>query len=181
LKRNSLYPAAFPTDQEVSMLERRRKSELGEFGETVVSEQLRENGYECIPLGYSRCFDIEASRSDQKYLISVKTRNHTTHTNDEKTDCYNLFYKKSKRDDVDAEVKIAEQIAQQRNAIPMWCAVRVDVLRKAYDIYYGLVADLKNKKHIPMSPNDRRGHKKLAENVFDPRIDPAWSNTKRRS
>ena len=164
------------------MYENRRKTAIARFGETVVFKHLTENGYKCAPLGdYFPCFDIETSKDAKKYLVSVKTRNHTTDKNDEKTDCYNLFYKKKKGDDLDAEVKKAEDIAQQRNAVQMWAAVRVDVERQLYDVYWGFVAELKNKKQIPMSPNDRRRHKKLAENVFDPRIDPAWSNVRRRS
>ena len=91
-----------------------------------------------------------------------------------------MFYKKKRGDDVDAGVRIADQKAQQRNAIQMWAAVRVDVERKVYDIYYGFVDDLKNKKQIPMSPDDRRRHKKLAENVTDQRIIATWSNVRRR-
>jgi hypothetical protein len=161
----------------------RRKTELARFGEAVVFEHFARIGYECTYLGYTfRCFDIEASKNGQKYMMSVKTRNHTTDKNDEKRDSYNLFFNKKKGEaDVDAEVKIAEAMAQSRNAIPMWVAVRVDVVRQRYTIYLGLVADLKNKKSIPMSPSDRRSHKKLAEDVFDPRIDAKWSNVRRRA
>jgi hypothetical protein len=57
-------------------------------------------------------------------------------------------------------------------------AVRVDVVRQTYDIYWALVDDLPNKKVIPMSPSDRRRHRTLALNVFDLRIEPRWSNVK---
>ena len=158
-----------------------RKSELAQFGESVVFEALEKNGYQCTRLGdYFRCFDIEASKGTQKLLVSVKTRNHTTDKNDEKRDCYNLFYKKKAGDDADSQVKVAEEIARLRSALPMWAAVRVDVLRRVYDIYFGGVHELKNKKQIPMGPNDRRRHKKLAESVFDQRIVGAWSNVRRR-
>src|SRR5262249_49946157 len=56
----------------------------------------------------------------------------------------------------------------------------VDVLQKKYDICYGAVTDLENKKKIPMGPIDRIRHKKLAENVTDQRINPGWSNVKRK-
>jgi hypothetical protein len=62
----------------------------------------------------------------------------------------------------------------------MWVAVRVDVVRQRYSIYWGCVADLDNKKSIPMSSSDRRNHKKLAQDVFDLRIDVGWSNVKAR-
>jgi hypothetical protein len=74
--------------------------------------------------------------------------------------------------------KMAVGIAQRRNAIQMWAAVRVDVVRQRYDIHWGLVADLTNKKQIPMSPSDRRSHRALASNAFDPRIEARWSNVK---
>jgi hypothetical protein len=75
-------------------------------------------------------------------------------------------------------LKMAAEIARSRNAIQMWAAVRVDVVRQTYDIYWGLVDDLPNKKGIPMSPSDRRRHRTLALNVFDSRIEPRWSNVK---
>jgi hypothetical protein len=167
---------------ETIMQEHRRKTELARFGETVALEHLTKIGHECTFLGdYFRCFDIEANKNGNKYLVSVKTRNHTTHNNDEKRDCYNLFFNKKKGEaDVNAEVTIATAIARNRNAVPMWVAVRVDVVGQRYSIYWGLVADLKNKKCIPMSPSDRSKYKKLAEDVFDARIDAKWWNVKAR-
>ena len=93
----------------------------------------------------------------------------------------NLFFNKKKGEiDVDAEVKEAEKIARNRGAIAMWAAVRVEVPQQSYTIYFGYVADLKNKKSIPMSPADRSRHRKLAEDVVDPRIESKWSNVRRR-
>jgi hypothetical protein len=162
------------------MNEYQRKSGLGGFGETVVFEQLSRMGYECTYLERNfRCFDLEASKDGKKFIISIKARNHTNHKNDEKKDHYNLFFNKKKGEiDVDAEVKKAEQIARNRGAIAMWAAVRVDVPKQKYTIYWGYVADLKNKKSIPMSPADRRGHTKLAEDIFDPRVESKWSNVR---
>jgi hypothetical protein len=61
------------------MHDHRRKTDLARFGETVMFEHLTKIGYECTPLGYTRCFDIEAyNASKQKFLVQVKTRNHTT-------------------------------------------------------------------------------------------------------
>src|SRR5262249_28470001 len=54
--------------------------------------------------------------------------------------------------------------------------VRVDVEPQIYDIYWGLIDDLPNKKVVPMSPTDRGGHERLAEGVFDLRIEVGWSN-----
>ena len=161
-----------------------RKSELGRFGETVVCERLGQNGYSsCAYLGgTNRCFDIEANKNGQKFLISVKTRNHTTDKNDLKKDGYNLFYNKTEAGDPDAKVRMALEIAHGHNAIPMWVTVTVDATQqKILHVCYGLVADLPNKKLIPMSPSDILRHRKLGEqNVFDPRINPMWSNVKRK-
>jgi hypothetical protein len=162
------------------MQEYRRKGELQKFGEKVVFEHLSKLGYKCAFLGdYFPCFDIEAHTNGQAFIVSVKTRNHTTDKNEEKRDSYNLFYPKKKGVDPEVVVKIAAEIAQSRNAIQMWMAVRVDVVRQQYDIYWGLVADLANKKQIPMSPSDRRRHRTLAMNVFDSRIDSRWSNVEK--
>ena len=36
----------------------------------------------------------------------------------------------------------------------LWAAVEVNAVQTKYDIYWGAIADLKNRKHIPMSPKD---------------------------
>ena len=73
------------------MFEQRRKRALGQFGEDVVFDHLAKDGYKCIRLGGHRCFDILASKANENFLWSVKTRNHTTHKNEEKkttTTCF---------------------------------------------------------------------------------------------
>ena len=161
-------------------MENRRTSELGRFGETVVCERIAQNGYSCIYLGGSnRCFDIEACKDGQKFLFSVKTRNHTTYTGALKTDYYNLFFSRNPSDPY-AVVNTALEIARSRSAIPMWAAVRVDTVHQRLDIYYGRVLDLPDKRYIPMSPSNRLKHLKLAEGAFDSRIKPAWSNVRNK-
>jgi hypothetical protein len=75
-------------------------------------------------------------------------------------------------------VNAALEIARDRSATPMWAAVRVDTARRGFDIYYGRVIDLPDKRYIPMGPGDRLKHLKLAQNEFDATINPAWSNVK---
>jgi hypothetical protein len=100
------------------MSENRRKSELGRFGETVVCERLAQNGYSCTRLGgTNRCFDIEAHKDGQKFLFSVKTRNHTTYSGDIKKDYYNLFFSR-KPGDPYAVVNAAFEIARGQSATP---------------------------------------------------------------
>ena len=102
-----------------AIMENRRKSELGRFGETVVFERLVQNGYSCTYLGgTNRCFDIEAYKDGRRLLISVKTRNHTTYMGDIKQDYYNLFFSRNPRDRY-AVVNAAFEIAQSRGAIPL--------------------------------------------------------------
>jgi hypothetical protein len=161
------------------MSENRRTSELGRFGETVVCERLAQNRYSCNYLGgTNRCFDIEAYKDGQKFLFSVKTRNHTTYRGDIKQDYYNLFFSR-KPGDPYAVVNTAFEIARGRSATPMWAAVRVDTARQRFDIYYGRVIDLPDKRCIPMGPSDRLKHLKFTQDEFDSRIKPAWSNVKR--
>ncbi len=156
---------------------RRRTSELGRFGEIAVCEQLTQNGwYNCSVIG-GRCFDIEAYKGGKKFLFSVKTRNHTTYRGDIKKDYYNLFFSR-KSGDPYAVVNTAFEIARGRSATPMWAAVRVDTARQRFDIYYGRVIDLPDKRYIPMGPSDRLKHLKLAQDELDSRIKPAWSNVK---
>jgi len=122
------------------MFEQKRRSSLGQFGEAVVLDHLAKDGYACTQLrGHHRCFDILASKADKRYLVSVKSRNHTTHENHEKKDSYNLLYAKKKGDNPDTEVIAATVLAQEYNAIPMSPAVSVDVGRQVYDIYQVLL------------------------------------------
>jgi hypothetical protein len=162
------------------MNEALRRELLRRFGETVVLEQLTKKGYRCTIIGgNSPCFDIEAyDENDEKILVQVKTRNHTTSTGEIKIDSYGLFHK-NKSGEIDTQVRMVKEISRQQKATQMWAAVRVDAPGQSYTICYGLVADLKNKKQIPMSPSDIRRHKKLADNVFDGRIDPELSNVRR--
>src|SRR5215831_16552276 len=85
-----------------------------------------------------------------------------------------------KESDFHAVVKTALEIAHSQNAIPMWATATVDAGQQKYTICDGRVPDLKDKRYVPMGPNDRLRHHKLAENVFDPSIKPEWSNVKRR-
>jgi hypothetical protein len=168
------------TRRRLIMSENRRKSELGRFGETVVCERLAQNGYTCTYLGSTnRCFDIEAYKDSRKFLFSVKTRNHTTYCGDIKKDYYNLFFSREPSNP-HAVVNAAFEIARGRSAIPMRAAVRVDTARQTFDIYYGRVIDLPDKRYIPMGPSDRLKHLKLAQDELDQRIDPAWSNVRKR-
>jgi hypothetical protein len=54
--------------------------------------------------------------------------------------------------------------------------------RVRLQVCHGLVADLLNKRIIPMSPRDILAHQKLGtQNVFDPRINSMWSNRRKRA
>jgi hypothetical protein len=182
LKKRSANMSSLVTPTMTIMNEYQRRKELGDFGEIVVCEQLSENGYQsCTRIGgNNECYDVEAYKGGQKNLFSIKTRNHTTHTGALKEDPYNLFHNGKKGCDLYAKVQTALKSAHSQNAIPMWATVRVDAERQEYTIYYGRVADLKDKRYVPMSQNDRLWHHKLAENVFDPRINPEWSNVKKK-
>jgi hypothetical protein len=165
------------------MNECRRRGELGRYGETAVCELLAGNGWHnCHHIGGTNpYFDITADKNGQKFFVSVKTRNHNTDKGVLKTDGYNFLYSNLKGGDPDAKVKAAEGIARAHNATFMWAAVTVDVAQQMrLRVCHGLVADLLNKKVIPMSPSDIIAHQKLGpQNVFDPRIDTMWSNRRR--
>jgi hypothetical protein len=129
--------------------------------------------------GTNPCFDVEAYTKDgQKELWSVKTRNHTTCTGATKSDDYNLHCN-GKPGDPMAQVRAAEEIRRSQNAIPMYAAVTVDAPHQRYDVRLGRIDDLPNKRYIPMSLKARRERDKIiAENEFDSRIKPEWSNVR---
>jgi hypothetical protein len=122
--------------------------------------------------GTNPCFDYEAYKGGQKFLFAVKTRNHTTCTGAIKNNDYNLHNPM-------AQVRRAEEIARSQNAISMCVAVTVDARRQCYDIRIDLIDDLPNKRYIPMSLKARRDRRRIiAENEFDLRIKPEWSNVR---
>jgi hypothetical protein len=164
------------------MNEYQRRTQLGDFGEIVVCEQLSKNGYQnCTRIGgNNECYDVEAYKGGQKHLFAIKTRNHTTHTGDIKRDYYNLLFNGKKGGDPYAKVQTALKNAHSQNAISMWATVRVDAGRQQYTICYGRVADLEDKRFVPMDQKDLLWHDKLAKNVFDPRIKLEWSNVKKK-
>ena len=153
-----------------------RTEELGQFGATKVVEALTKKGYACtIFEGNHPLFDILAVRGDDRRIISIKTRNATTSKNTEKRDGYSLLYSRQKADP-EARVRAAAAMARAYNAKAYFACVRVDVDGQIYDIYWGLIDNLPNKKVVPMSPTDRERHERLAEGVFDQRIEARWSN-----
>ena len=144
-----------------------RKDELHEFGKTVVCEKLAADGWSgCSPI--SGHFDIEASKGGKKHLFAIRVRNHTTDQGDIKENDYNLF----EGDEI--------KTAHDQNAIPMWAAVRINASVQIYDVYIGKVAQLVNKKYIPMGSSARFKHEKLGLKVSDPRIKPEWSNVRKK-
>jgi hypothetical protein len=161
--------------------ESQRRHQLGRYGELITLETLEQMGRSrCRHLGGTNpCFDIEAYNKDgQKELWSSKTRNHTTCTGATKNDDYNLLCN-GKPGDPMAQVREAEDIARSQNAVPMYAAVTVDAPRQRYDIRFGRIDDLPNKRYIPMGPRARLERDKIiAENEFDSRINPAWSNVR---
>jgi hypothetical protein len=156
-----------------------RKIQLGQFGKIVVFEQLTKNGWQNCTLNKG-LFHIRAYKGDQKHLFRVTTRNHTTDKNEIKEDYYNLLHNNTKGAEPYGKVREARRIAHSENAISMWATIRVEAGRQKYGICYGGVADLEDERHVPMSPSDIRNHHKLAWHVFDPRIDPDWSNVKNK-
>jgi hypothetical protein len=71
-------------DGRTDMDERTRTKLLGEFGE-VVSEHLCMLEYECkMPEKNAKCFDVDARKDKNNYLVAVKARNHTRSTGEEK-------------------------------------------------------------------------------------------------
>jgi len=154
------------------MNEAQRREEIQRFGESVVLEHLIKQGYKGNLLRKNhRCFDISAYRDGQQFPFSVKARNHTTHTGEEKKDDYNLLHGKGR-------VEEAYQIAKQGNAIPMWATVRVNAINKVYDGYWGRIDKLRNPKSVPMKAADRKRHDKFGENIADERIKEGWTNVK---
>jgi hypothetical protein len=164
----------------MKLTETKRRRQLGCYGEMITLETIKQMGHSrCRHLGGTNpLFDLESYKDGQKFLWAVKARNHTTYTGATKNDDYNLHCN-GKPGDPMAQVRAAEEIARSQNAISMYAAVTVDAPHQRYDIRLGRIDDLPNKRYIPMSLKARRERDKIvAENEFDSRIKPEWSNVR---
>ena len=127
--------------------EGKRFKKLGDIGEELAAEILKENGFKNIKnLNHEemnfRFADFYAEKDGKKYLISVKTRN--KYENNGKL---NSRYKLGRN--LLAKIEKALSIPEFSECEPAWLAIAME--EKTCDAYFGLISELEGGNGIPMS------------------------------
>ena len=127
--------------------EGKRFKKLGDFGEILAAEVLKENGFNKIrnlndDQNNFEFADYYAEKDGQKFLISVKTRNKFEHTG-----ILNSRYKLGRN--LEKKIKHVLSQAEFNNCIPAWLAIAME--KTSFDAYFGLISDLAGNHGISMS------------------------------
>jgi hypothetical protein len=134
----------------------RRAQQLGTFGEDLAEKVLRESGFRNIKnLNNERLnfpfADFYAERHNEKYIISVKSRNRRT--NEGKLNTRYILGKHS--------YELAKKAQKEISAVPAFLAV--SVLPQVYSAYFAPLDILKGNLGIPMTPTWISRYECLAE------------------
>jgi len=147
-----------------------RRKTLGDLGEEIAQELLRENGFEKIRnlneiQPNHRFGDLLAERDGRRYLISVKARNAYTQAGS-----LNPTYNIRKRTE---DVNELDALYQ---AEPAWVTIQIFTDKGHYNAYFGTIAELGSRFSVPMTEKATAKYECLAKDRFDPGITPDLSN-----
>jgi hypothetical protein len=171
----------------MSLLKLDRITKLGRLGEDLVEERLRHHHFTDIknlnsdrhnyPYG-----DVLAKKDGVRYFIGVKTRNEMRQGDVKLNESYNLVLisdamnaklkEQGKTTDQITALLLAEvsRLAAELDATPAWATVAIRPRTGIYSAYFGLVADLGNKRSVPMTPKACAKYKCLARDLLDSRV-----------
>lgn len=164
-----------------------RITKLGQLGEDLVAERLSGFGFTDIenlnrrrvnfPFG-----DLIATKDGVRHFIGVKARNEMRQGDVGLNESYNLVLISDVANaKLKAEGKSQSQItallweevsklAANLNAIPAWATVSIRPREGTYSAYFGLAAELGNRRSVPMTPNACGNYECLARNLRDSRV-----------
>ena len=164
-----------------------RITKLGRLGEDLVAEQLRDQGFADVenlnlrrhnyPFG-----DLLATKDGVRYFIGVKARNEMRQGNVGLNEAYNLVLisdpvnarlkEQRKTTDQITSMLLAEvsALAASLDATPAWATVSIRPRVGTYSAYFGLVAQLGNRRSVPMTPKACATYQCLARDRSDPRV-----------
>ncbi len=140
--------------------EGRRFKKLGDLGEELAAEILKENGFKSImnlnekEMNF-RFADFYAEKDGKKYLISVKTRN--KYENNGKL---NSRYKLGRN--LLTKIEKALSIPEFSECEPAWLVIPME--EKTCDAYFGLISELEGGNGIVMSAKACNTYTCLAKN-----------------
>ena len=165
-----------------------RITKLGRLGEDLAAERLSAHGFTDVenlnlrrnhyPFG-----DLVATKDGVRYFIGVKARNEMRQGDVGLNDFYNLVlisdpvkFRDSRecgntRDQITAML-LAEvgRLASKLDATPAWVTVPIRSQVGTYSVYFGTVAELGNRRSVPMTPKACAAYFCLARDISDPRV-----------
>ena len=169
------------------LLKLERISKLGRLGEDLVAERLKHHGYTNIenlnvrrhnyPFG-----DLLATKNGIRYFIGVKARNEMRQGDVGLNESYNLVLipdapnkrlkEQGKTTDQITTMLLAEvsKLAIGLDGTPAWATVSIRPREGTYSAYFGPVAQIGNRRSVPMTPRDSAKYDCLARDLPDPRI-----------
>jgi hypothetical protein len=177
----------------MSILTVERITRLGRLGEDLVAERLHHHGFRDIenlnlrrhnyPFG-----DLLATKDQIRYFIGVKARNEMQRGGTALNASYNIVLipdpirrrleQQGKTRDQITAMLLAEvsELAADLKAIPAWATVPIRPLSGSYSAYFGRLAELGNRRSVPMKPADCAKYLCLARDFKDTRIAPDLLN-----
>jgi hypothetical protein len=164
-----------------------RITKLGRLGEDLVAERLVDQGFTDIEnLNRRRCNypfgDVLATNDGVRYFIGVKARNEMRRGDVGLNESYNLVLisdpmnarlkAQGKTTDQITAVLLGEvsELAARLDATPAWATVSIRAREGTYSAYFGLVAQLGNRRSVPMTPKACATYQCLARGCSDPRV-----------
>jgi hypothetical protein len=164
-----------------------RISKLGRLGEDLIAERLRDEGFTAVenlnlrrhnyPFG-----DLLATKDGVRYFIGVKARNEMRQGDVGLNESYNLVLisdpvnarlkQQGKTTDQITSLLLTEvsALAAGLDATPAWATVPIRPRNGTYSAYFGLVANLGNRRSVPMTAKACATYRCLARDRTDPRV-----------
>jgi len=171
----------------MQLVQLERISKIGRLGEDLVAERLHDKGFTKVenlnlrrhnyPFG-----DLLATKDDMRYFIGVKARNEMRQGDVGLNNSYNLVLisdpvnarlkEQGKTTDQITSMLLAEVsvLAAGLDATPAWATVSIRPRAGTYSAYFGLVAELGNRRSVPMTPKALATYECLAHDRSDPRV-----------
>jgi hypothetical protein len=165
----------------------KRITKLGRLGEDLVAERLDDQGFTDIEnlnrRRHNHPFaDLLATKDGIRYFIGVKARNEMRQGDVGLNEAYNLVLisdavnaklkEQGKTTDQITSMLLAEvsALAAGLGATPAWAAVSIRPRAGTYSAYFGLVAQLGNRRSVPMTEKACSTYQCLARDHSDPRV-----------
>jgi hypothetical protein len=172
----------------MSLLKLERTTRLGRLGEDLVRERLFHHHFTDVenlnlarhnhPFG-----DLLATKNGVRYFIEVKARNEMRQGDVGLNGSYNLVrISDAVKAKLKGQGKTTDQItglllsevsqrAAELDATPAWATVAIRPSIGTYSAYFGLVAELGNRRSVPMTPEACAKHRCcLARDLLDSRV-----------